>query len=72
MAVASLETTPISPVVMAGVSVCFLPQTIRVLPMRSGWAVRALMVLLVAVSLPDNTLIKLILPTNGSATVLKT
>ena len=61
-----------SPVVMAAVSVCFLPQTMRVLPMRSGWPVRALTVLLAAVSLPDSTLIKLILPTNGSATVLKT
>ena len=40
--------------------------------MRPGWPVRALTVLLAAVSLPDSTLIKLILPTNGSATVLKT
>ncbi len=38
-----------------GVSVCFLPQTVSVLPRRSGWPVRALMTLLVAVSLPDST-----------------
>ena len=61
-----------SPVVMAAVSVCFLPQTVSVLPMRSGWPVRALTALLAAVSLPDSTLIKLSLPTNGSATVLNT
>ena len=64
-------TTPISPAMIAGASSCFAPFTNTILPIFSISPVRKLYAAVSGASLPETTLKNDILPTNGSAIVLK-
>ena len=68
---ASFVTTPMSPAGMQDASSCLLPLRVIILPILSLSSVRELYAGVSGVILPETTLKKDILPTNGSAMVLK-
>ncbi len=69
---ASLATTTISPALPTTMGSCVFPLMVKILPIRSVLSLVALYSMLSGFNTPENTRIKLSLPTNGSAVVLKT